>query len=264
MVLELRITWSGTDFGLSEHQLSLGAFGGPLLSLYRCVRRSVSNELTKAGADPTKGGRLASGAGDVDLRLTAVHPNCVSPILRVVRSESLANSNLMFDPALERGVRNIIEDIRRESRGTPANNGIREFLREIPVGVRQRFAAWRDDIELDFVDVDAPNLIVLPKPPGRTQVVTAELLGIGFPPGKAYVRLRTSDGAIRDCSCREETLSEAWELRGQTVRTLINDDAPVQVVWLRLAVGERCRPSDEDAKVHVLTRWDAVLKELAS
>lgn len=262
MNLELRITWSGPDFGLNEHELSLGAFGKPLQMLYGCVRRSVSNELTKAGADPTKGGRLAAGATDVDLRLTALHANCVSPVLRVVRPETVANSNLLFDPALERGVRNIIEDIRRESAGTPANNGIRDFLREIPPGVRQKFGAFRDGVELDSVDVDAPTLVTLPTPPGRTQVLSAEIVGVGFPPGKVYLRLRTNDG-VKEYSCREEALATAWGLRGRGLRVLVNEDAPVQVVWLREEDGEQRRPSDADVRAHILERWDAVLRELA-
>ena len=262
MKLELRITWSGPDFGLAEHELSLAAFGKPLLTLYGCVRRSVSNELTNAGADPTKGGNLASGATEVDLRLTALHANCVSPVLRVVRPESVANSNLLFDPALERGVRNIIEDIRRESSGMPANTGIRKFLQEIPGGVRQKVGAFRDGIELDSVEVHVPTLATLPTPPGRTLVLSAEIVGVGFAPGKQYLRLRTDEG-VKEFTCHEESLTVAWGLRGRGVRALVNEDAATQVVWLREREVDHAAPSDVAAGAHVLARWDAVLRELA-
>lgn len=275
MRVELKVTFAGTEPGLSEHRLSLSSFGKPLSLLLRALQRTASGIIAQAVDDPeygSKGGKLAADAKLLDLELERVDEGSAAPSfvcstrpppVPVAGQNPIQLSMLQHELAQTAIVR-LLNDIKAESSGRLCNAPARRYLASIPSGVtRQQYTATRDGVPIADVSFDTTTLAQLPSDLPRIIRVTGVVTSVGFEPGASFIALKTHKSRTIKCSATPQQVDSAIELRGVDVVSAILDGEKPSLIWLRNIEKAAQSPSIEATLHYANTQWGRTLEALA-
>src|SRR5207253_5382899 len=100
----------------------------------------------------------------------------------------------LFEGLPDRVADELLIAIEQESKGHLRNFGVRKFLSALPAGVtRQRYSVWRNGKEQRFVEFGQAHLSEAPADMPRLVEILAQVVGVGFEPGKNEVRLKAEE-----------------------------------------------------------------------
>jgi hypothetical protein len=264
MATRLEITYDGTVPGLSEHRLSLNAFGPSLNALLRALRRIATNMVGDAvGGNDVAKGRLKAAAKSIDVELYGVG-----------RGSSVVGGVITFAPppspqfplfadVADRAAQEFLDSIELEARGVMRNSGVRGYLRSLPPGLTKHVYTYhntRSSRTVTLQDVSIPSVAVPPVVREQLGVV----VGVGFEPGRNEVRLRHPEGkTIQSFAATEDQVNRAIQFRGTVVRALVLIGGKSRILRLEAADAGRYEPTVEDREKLIFERWHGVLNELA-
>lgn len=173
MSVELRITFEGTEPGLTAHRLSLSAFNEPLRLLLIAVQRTASAILSSTLENPeygAHGGAYKTEARLLDLELSGISDAEHSTSVELVCSARIPvggqltighaapTSFARFDLAALT-IERLLHDIDAERSGKPCNAAVRRYLGSMPTGVtRQRYRATCGEHVLGDIQFSATTL----------------------------------------------------------------------------------------------------------
>ena len=267
MDVKLQIQFEGTAPGLAEHRLSLGAFSKALEQLLATYRRIASGLITNALEEPgygISGGKYAKEAERLDLEIEAITEGSTGlEILCTSRLGVGDNLQLFAGLALDTS-RQMLDYIEAESRGQPRHVAARKFLAALPPGVSgQRYRLLHNGKCDKEVTIGEFAVLELPRPGPHLESFVGFVVGVGFEPGKAEVRLKhLSTERQVTCSATPEQVGAAIRLRDLQADAMILAGQKCRLLWLRPSEpGWEPPPAEERTKM-VLDKWDDVLRRL--
>jgi hypothetical protein len=263
MAVELEITWEGNVPGLDEHRLSLGAFGDSLTALLAALRRIANNIVGEAIEDEgATTGRFTSAARQLDIQIVQIK-KASSGFGGYIELNTQPGQNMpLFNDLPQTAGLQLLDAVELESKGTMKLSAVRKYLRALPVGIsRQTYRLVENGSEIKRVVISSMEL---PDPLYDLPYIveyTGSVIGVGFDPGKAEVRIRTEDDHQRTLLATPVQVERALELRGSTVRILaVGQEAHFRLLRLQEAGLPWSRPTREEA---IFERWDGLLRRLA-
>lgn len=269
METRLKIIWDGDAPGLAQHRLSLAEFGPALTRMLSAMRRIASGILTQAqesGDAGLRGGRLAKLASQLDLEVTAVEEGSLGLVMACVLRLAAGQNAELFNSLADQTCTEFVSAIEQESVGQPRNGMVREYLRALPEGVTsQSYTVQRSDGQVHTAQIGQMALAKLPADaPGLDEVI-ANIVGVGFEPGRLEVRLlepKSKRSLI--CAATPALVERAIALRSAAVRALVVTSAS-KVRLLRLGHAEEAamalKPGEREALLW--NRWDELLRRFA-
>ncbi len=265
MSVELKIKWDGVTPGLPEHRLSIGSFGLPLHNLLRSIRRTASN-IVRDAIDMREAsvGSFAFDAGRIDIEVHSLVTSCggIQGVVKMQLPPQGTQIPLSFDDLTERATDRVLEDIEKESRGVLRNNSVRRYLDSLPPGITQQEYSLSVDGEekrhVVFGSVSLPEPIT--ELPYLAEVV-GNVIGVGFEPGRNWVRVKGKDGDI-SVSAPAESVDRALEMRNSDVRLLYVFLPDGNRKLLRIDRSSATR-SHLNVDEFVFKKWRSVLESLA-
>ncbi|MBF6567981.1 MAG: hypothetical protein IVW54_03785 [Candidatus Binataceae bacterium] len=262
MAIELKIKWDGTASGLAENRLSLSAFGASLPLLLGGLRRIASN-IVRDAMDEKQAttGRLAKAANQLDIEITDLVKGSTG-FQSVVSVNTPSGATFPLFDLAERAGYGLLEALDAEGHGIPKNLPIRRFLASLPQGItEQAYSLYQNGSVLREVILrDA----VLPEIPAEVPYLVQYLgsvVGVGFPPGKAEVKIKAESGSTATLVATAEQVETALQLRQSDVIALgVVHDGSHRLLNLRDAK-EEPKPFVRESAIY--GRWQGVLKRLA-
>ncbi len=265
-MIQLEITWGGTVNGLSEHRLSVAAFGEPLKLLLSAIRRKANSKLREA-ADrrDVDVGRFKAEARKIDIEIESItHGSGGISSVVTVEAPVSGQHSLWPDGLAEDSLKDVLGDIESEGRGNRRNRAVRAYLAALdPRVTAQDYTASVNGTVLARVHLgtfiisgelsDVPYIV---EPRGR-------IVGLGFEPGRPFIRIKTADVNQSETTfaATQGQVDEALELRDREVRVLSVVSALGKKV-LRIQASED-PPVRLDENAYIFEKWSVVLERLA-
>jgi hypothetical protein len=259
--ITLTVIWKGNVPGLSEHRISVGAFGDPLRLLLVALRRIASTRVSEAIGGRSSGvGRLPETARQLDIELSRVVEGSGGLQGQVPVNTPIGQDFPLFDLA-ELSSIELVDAIRDESQGNLRNAQVRTYLKAIPLAVTEQvYRLYRGQEELRSFTIGnlalTADLIELP----YLYELTGRVIGVGFEPGRNQISFRDDYGSQITVSATPRQVNRALEWRSDPVRALILQSDPAKL--LRLQLETDIRPK-LDVEEYVFTKWSELLRRLA-
>jgi hypothetical protein len=264
MAVELEIVWDGNVPGLSEHRLSLEAFGPALNGLLSAIRR-IASDLEMQARGPARGagrGRLARQASNLDVQIVTIRTS--SPVAITTQVVPIATPDRpLIDDLPDRALDVFLQDIESEARGAPAHYRVRRYLKSLPSGLATQTYIHRDaDGQVrGQVKIGEMALAQITEPVHLVEL-WGTLVGVGFEPGRQEIKIRAATGELMTVSAEENQVEAALGLRLQDVYALAVTE-PDKTRLLRLGPDEP-EPSPPDVRAdHIFNAWSGLLNRLA-
>jgi hypothetical protein len=267
MRAQLDIVWDGTAPGLAEHELSISALNKSLHLLLVAVRRIRTNTAVGATGDSERGGRggrLARGCDQIDLRVRALGEGCLSLGIDVLFPDS-PTGNMFEAMHVEETMAALVDALAAESRGEPRNLAVRKYLRSLEGVTSQRYTAR---VGNKVVRSEALGTLALPPDTSDhpyPREIVGEIGGVLFPPSEPEVVLTPLEGAKVRLAASADQVERALALRGMPIIARVMNrgrDRP-RLLSLRAAgAGQKLRIDVEAAGAFVLERWRDTLERL--
>ncbi len=267
MRVELRALYDGTEHGLAEHRLSLGAFGAALTLLLAALRRTASSILGSAIEEPeyVPHGRLHKQAALIDLEFIRIDPGCAIPCFGVVlRDDALTRqARLPIEDLHVQAAERLVRDIEAEAKGILRNAAARRYLAALPSSVtRQKYTLTRGDGVVFETEFGTPSLPPMPEETGGLFHVRGHVTATGFQPGVPFVQLKVEDKPRR-CAASERLVDRALDLRGQeVVGAILSVQNKDQLLSIAPATTSTEVPVEITLR-HLDDRWSSTLRRLA-
>lgn len=263
-MIELKISWDGSAPGLAEHRLSIGSFALPLRTLLIAARRTANNMIREA-ADRKESdvGRMANEADRIDIQIVELNEGSTAPSCIVSVSEAPGQRMLFWPEGLaEDAIDRLLVDMECESRGIQRNRGVRDYFKQLPPGITKQDyvlkvnGSVRREVHIGAVSIasdlrESPYLIE----------VTGSVIGVGFEPGRHFVKLKGSDGSEITLSATANQVDKALEHRSSNVRILALAGTGARKL-LRLQP-ESESPVRLDVNTFVFQKWNHLMARLA-
>jgi hypothetical protein len=249
--------------------LSLGAFAKALELLLGTYRRVASGLLTNALEDPTYGtggGKYAKQAERLDFEIESVTDGSLGLSIQCTSHfPPGANLDLFSDLPLRAG-QQLLEYIEAESKGQPRHVGTRKYLASLPRGVSgQRYRLFRDSVCEKEVAVGEVELLQLPEETPHLEMLRGFVVGVGFEPGKPEIRLKTIEPSRQiTASASPEWVQKALDFRKVEADALVLVGERSKLLWLRPANQAWKQPSPEEREAFIFSKWDELLRRLAT
>lgn len=263
--LTIHVEWEGDAPGLSEHRLSLSAFGPALRQMLVAYRRIAGSIIRDAAVRP-KTRRLPRDAELLDIQISSVEHGCVklSAVVPTPPLDQLA-APLLWSHVAESAATRFLEALDAEGRGTPHDAGVRSYLAKLPLGVsRQKYAVARGGRTIKTVEFGAAEIGSIRPLPGVFRIA-GRVVGVGFAPGATEVRLkRSDDGRFFTYRATATQVQEALELRHRDVEAMVATAGagPGRLLWIYASESVPVR-RPADLVETVLDTWQEVLRGLA-
>ncbi len=268
MAVKLEIEWDGTAPGIARHRLSLNAFGPALVNLVQAYRRIASNMAKQAAEDPSTHamrGRLKKEVAAVDLEITNMRPGSLAVSLECVNPGATGQTgDLFMDDVLARSADEFLSSIEAESKALQRNSMVRKYLESLPDGVtHQRYTIMPNGVPGRTVEIGQVQLSKgVEEMPSLMEIVGA-VVGVGFEPGKAEVRLLPEDGGkVIACAATEAQIEQALKLRHEKARAMVLVGGTSKLLWIRNGEAPS-RVSAGRGFEGLFERWDGLLQRLA-
>lgn len=265
MSVELKIKWDGEDPGLPEHRLSIGSFGLPLHNLLTAIRRTASNIVRDAVAMPEASvGRFASEAERIDIEIKSLVTSSggIQGVVTMQHPPPGMQIPFSFEDLTEQATNRVLEDIDRERDGVLRNKSVRKYLESLPEGITKQEYTLSVDEEVKrhvvFENVSLPQPVT--ELPYLAEVI-GNVIGVGFEPGRNWVRIMGQDGEV-SISAQAESVEGALEMRNSEVRLLYVFLPGGHRKLLRLDRPSMTRVS-LNVDEFVFKKWHSVLEGLA-
>ena len=264
MSVELKIKWEGSVAGLAEHRLSIGSFSLPLYHLLMAIRRRASNIIRNAvDMEAVTVGRFTSDADRIDIEVQSLLASSggIQSLVQMRQPELGMQIPMMFVDLPEQATDQTLEAIDKERRGVLSDAGVRKYLDLLPQSITSQEYTLTADGEqrrkVSFGQFELPKLIT--ELPYLTDTV-GKVIGVGFEPGRNFVRIRGLDGEVTMRS-DPEAVNSALEIRDTDVRIMYVGTGD-QRRLLRLDDPSKPRPS-LDVDEFVFNKWASVIEILA-
>ncbi|NBD09791.1 MULTISPECIES: hypothetical protein [Corallococcus] len=265
MTTKLRIVWEGETPGLTEHRVSLAAFGEALLSLLRAARNIAAIQVATAAGSDVDATR-ATKTTYVDLQISNLREGSVDLELETVPMPVRgADPSLAVDP--ERVTREILESIRDESQGRRRNRWVNEYLDKLPKGLkRQRYALVRDGQEEQVFEFEQMTLAEAPAVLPHLEIVRGIIWGLDFAvSNKPAIRIAQLEGGVITVTATAEQVEKASLLRegDKAIAAMVAMGPKPRLIWIRQEGTDAPGLTAEARDAHVLRRWSELLRRLA-
>lgn len=258
----LKVVFEGSVPGLSEHRISLGAFGEPLGNLLKALRRIANTAVTEAlGRTASDFGRLPESVRQLDIELGAI-VNGSGGIEGLITVNTPPDETLPLFDVADWSANQLLDAIDQESRGNLRNAQVRTYLKSVPAGVtHQSYILLHDDEEIKRVEFGAADLAAeVFGLPYLTEFV-ASVTGVGFEPGRNQIRFQMENKQDLTVGATAGQVDFALENRSSSVRVLILEFPEVRkLLRIQLETEDPIRLSTE---TYILSRWDGLLQRLA-
>jgi len=260
-MIQLKIKWDGPVDGLEHHRLSVALFGRPLQLLLAAVRRTATNKLRQARSHTrAEVGRFRAEAEHIDIQIEKI-VEASTGIEGVVTVRVPEGQQLFWPEGLaEEAIEESLIDLEKESRGIQRNGPIRRYLRSLPQtltsqdywltvnGAAKKFHIGEVDIGKEWEP--APHLIE----------VRGQIIGVGFEPGRPFVRIKQDDSEVSLWS-NTANVDVALQSRGREVRALaVVRTSGKHLLRIQLETAEPVRLNEDE---WVFGKWSNVLARLA-
>jgi hypothetical protein len=260
--LVLRIEFDGTVPGLSEHRLSLGAFGEPINSLLRALRRIANNALTEAvGKSASATGRLPESIRQLDIELSQIVEGS-SGVQGLITLHALPGETFPLFDVAEWSVNQLLDALHEEQRGNLRNVQVRNYLMSLPTGVtRQSYTLFVGPKEVRKVEFGTPDLAAEVFGLPYLSEFVGRVTGVGFEPGRNQIRFRMENGQDVTIGATGRQVDFALENRSEPVRVLMLQSEIKKVLWIQT---ESESPRRLNMETFVFGQWDGLLRRLAN
>jgi len=247
---------------LSEHRLSLGAFGPALRELESAVKRTASGMLRDAtdGEYGKKGGRYHKVAEALDVQLAGIEGGSLTTTFVLALQFVLGQQTPLFDLVTRETALRFVRDVKDEGHGQPRNSGVRKFLEALPDLTRHKYEVLQDGETIESAELGKLEIAIVPgRLPSFLEIV-GFVVSVGFAPGPPEIKLRREGRTLR-VRATPAQVDAALAFRGAEVRALAIDEEGGPRLLRLDAVQAGINQFDE--LVVVFERWDGLLKRLA-
>ena len=260
--IALRIEFDGTVPGLSEHRLSLGAFGEPIANLLKALRRIANTSISDAvGRSAPSTGRLPESIRQLDIELTGIVEGS-SGVQGVITLRTPPGETIPLFDVAKWSATQLLDALDEERRGNLRNVQVRNYLMSLPSGVtRQTYVLLQDHEEVKRVEFGMADLAAeVFGLPYLTEFI-GRVTGVGFEPGRNQIRFQTETGQDLTIAATGEQVNYALEYRSEPVRVLMLQAEFRRVLWLQV---ETDSPPRLRVEHFIFKRWDGLLRKLAN
>ena len=168
---------------------------------------------------------------------------------------------LAFDNLPEQATDQVLDAIDKESRGVPADEAARKYLDSLPLAItHQEYTLTTNGVvkrHVPLTQVSLPELVT--DQPYLSETV-GKVIGVGFEPGRHWVRIKGQDGEVT-LQSDHDAVNTALGLRDTDVRVLYVATGD-QRRLLRMDDPSRPRPR-LDVDEYVFDKWRSVIEALA-
>lgn len=264
MSTKIKVTWRGPVPGLSEHRISLDAFGPAIDCLLRAYRRIASNMLREAEDRQRPDKRLRNRAKWLDLQVESVIHGSAGPSLVAVTTPPPGMPYALFDDLAIRAGMELLESIDAEANGHPRSRSVRNYLQALP----QQLGSQHYDFEANGSVLKSVSIGVskLPEVTGAFPYLIEHVgmvVAVGFEPGAPFVRIAPIDGDKPvTCDASQEQVETALGLRASPVRTLAVHGNRHRLLRICRADEQQVSRSPDERKRLVFEKWGELLRRL--
>lgn len=262
MEKKLEIIWEGSVPGLAEHRLSLDAFAQALQQLVVAYRRIASNLLAQAESST---GRLHSFAKMFDLQLEQIAEGSAGIVAAcVIQDAEPSFWDELLEPVATNAAEALLNDIEAEARGELRNTVVRNYLKALPDGVTGQRYVFSQNGSRREVRIGSLNLPEMPEEMPIVHERLYAIVGVGFPPGDSFVRLKGAEETVY-CEATQEQVTKALEFRFGSVYAMIVRQPGKRARLIRLRkAGQELKPfTPEEEERLIYGKWDELLRRLA-
>src|SRR5271157_3534727 len=256
MVSEIKIRWDGNVPGVSEHRLSLAAFGEPLNQLLIALRRIATQMVSTAVEhEHPKIGRFANLARQLDIEITSIEGDSTG-FNGLVSFYQPPDELPLFADLPERAVTELLDSIERESRGQAANWAVRKYLSALPPTIhRQTYELHENGTTKKRVEIGDVKLMEVPEEFPSLREIDGNIIGVGFEPGRSEVRVK-GETATASFDASDDQVEMALTIRKENVRSLgVHDGRRTRLLLITKASAPRFKITDEAVEEHIFKRW---------
>jgi hypothetical protein len=262
MPTQLKIKWEGTAPGLADRRLSISAFGESLTILLAALRRIAGNVVGEAIGEKKSGtGRFTNEARQLDIEIFDLVRES-SGFDSLISITPPADDTLpLFGDLAEFAGTSLLDAIDLERRGTARNHRVRSYLQSLPRGItKQTYQLHSNGTVIKEVSFSSVDLPLLPSDLPYLCEYTGKIVGVGFEPGRAEVRIKTEDShAILAATPKQ--VEAALELRHSQVHVLAVCYGDNRRLLILREVGLPIyRPTQQEG---IFKRWASLLERLA-
>jgi len=265
MAAQLRIRFDGEVPGLAEHRLSLAGFGEPLALLLKALRRIATQIVGSAtDAEHPRTGRFANLARLLDIELISIEGGS-SGFDAVVSFAHPPDELKLFADLPERSVTELLEAIVEESQGHLRNASVRRYLEALPKEVhKQVYDLHENGATKKHVEIGDLALTDLPLGLPSLREFTGNVVGVGFPPGKPEVRVKSGPVSTA-LDADEPQVDTALQLRKDAVRLLgVDDGSRKRLLRIERATDQPFKMTHQSIENHIFKRWSNVFARLST
>lgn len=268
MATRLKIIWDGDVKGLSEHRISVSAFGFAITRLNQVLRRIASSLVKNAisSTERTLQGRYADEAKNIEIEIAAIEAGSGGISALVTFTPSPMYQFSVFGNLDELATLEFIESVEKESQGIMRDASVRKYLHALPPGlISQKYIA-EDESGAQLrapLEISTLHLAELPKTTACLTKHHGNIVAIGFEPGKTEVRLKRTDGKTVILAATKEQVLAAWELRDSNVKALAVSAGRYRLVSLKSADEADFEVTAEQVNAQIFQKWDELLRRLA-
>jgi hypothetical protein len=266
MPAELKVVWDGDVPGLTEHRLSIAAFGEALPFLLTALRRIATQMVTTAiEGEKAEVGRFTKSARQIDIEIKNVIKGSggFEGVLefRVDPAQTLP----LFSSLAERAAIELISSIEQESNGNLSNAAVRRYLGKLPPGLnRQEYVLHDNGRVIKELKIGPLKIADFPPELPFLKKVEGTIVGVGFEPGRPEVRVK-EDRDTPVMLPNSEIVERALEIRHEKVRTIAVHlpGKPTRLVSIKRASDAKFEFTYDSVEEHIFKKWNGLLGRLA-
>jgi hypothetical protein len=223
----------------------------------------MASNMVSDALEPAATGRLAKEAHQIDIELSGILSGS-SGVSTVMTFEppGLHGQQPLFNDLTENVGIALLESIESESQGFLKNASIRKYLHSLPTLLtRQHYRLHENGRAIKEVTVGMMSLPDAPTELPFLIEIVGRIIGVGFEPGRAEVRVKSEDGTQATVPATAKQVQQALDHRSSVVRLLVLKNG-LKTRLLRMEDTElpRFRP---DPEKYLFVKWDNLLKKLA-
>ena len=264
MSAQLRVVWEGSAPGLAEKRLSLLAFGPALNALLKAAKNVARRQVAAARGeeyDP----ETATKSSLVDLQVSAFTGGSADTMLEVVPIPSAIGGASLFEDFGAEIVRDLRLSLEHESSGRRRDRFVSEYLSSLPSGLtRQSYTIIIDGKAEEPLEIREMTLLELPPPPTALVIVKGIVEGVSFgEKGEPGIRFAPWTGKVLSLIATKAQVEDAVRLRHEKTQALVLMTARPRLMWVRKEDAPVFSMTDDERRLHFMSRWAGVLTELA-